>query len=66
MYIYRLCVFVLAVPITLAGPAIATGPSGQRMCAECDVLREKHGIVQAKARAFDEGLRLLQEARREL
>ena len=66
MPIVRLCVPILAVLIMLASPARAGGPSGQRMCAECEVLREKRRIVQAKARAFDEGLRLLQEARREL
>ncbi len=48
------------------GVANAAGPSGQNMCAECDVLREKLRIVQAKARAFDEGLGLLQKARSEL
>ena len=52
--------------IASAGIAHAAGPSGQTMCAECDVLREKRRIVQAKAKAFDEGLRLLQAARREL
>ena len=62
----RLSALVLAVLTALAIPARAAGPSGQTMCAECDVLREKRSIVQAKARAFDEGLRLLQEARREL
>ena len=63
----KLCrVLAVVLLIAPAGMAHAAGPSGQTMCAECDVLQEKQRIVQAKARAFDEGLRLLQEARRTL
>ena len=63
---YRLLILVLVMLTALAGVASAAGPSGQNMCAECDVLQEKLRIVRAKARAFDEGLGLLQKARGEL
>ncbi len=62
----RLLALVLVMLTVFVGVASATGPSEQNMCAECDVLREKLRIVQAKTRAFNEGLGLLQEARGEL